>query len=581
MGASLEEKKPSHWKGFLFLAAFLSVLGILAATYWIMEGKKDTSKPVEHSAGRDVFAVPDTITPKVTTPQDTTPTNTLIPPPRGGEGSIISHNVDPAHEKAASDTGTSFTDLHLEPSLPEESAKVKPAATAHPPHLPTPGTIELFPGKTDLPIKTDSFLPDPFATISQEQTFPDNEDKGSSTDLTDPTLRSTTRMQPEKTDPGKDTVAPKEVPTTPPPVLANAAEEILYEESLPAPEPQEKTPERETPPVLPPKKSSGNQIALVIDDLGYNKPISKAIVQLNADLTLAVLPGGGFSKEVAAMAQASGKELILHQPMQPQGYPGVKPGPGAIFSSMSEDQIHTILTENFKLFPYARGLNNHMGSYLTNDVKAMDAVMKFLKPRGFFFLDSRTSTHSVAENRAIAMGIPTTRRDVFIDNVQEKHAVLKKLEELVSVAKSHGRAIGIGHPHQETLDALREWLPTLRSKGIEVARLSHFLPQSPGAKEPKPAATAASPAVTTAHPATTPSPAVTAAHPATTPSPAVTVAHPATTPSPAATVAHPATTPSPAATVAHPATTPSPAATVASPDDETTGRAPKVTIVSE
>ncbi|MBF0421781.1 MAG: divergent polysaccharide deacetylase family protein [Magnetococcales bacterium] len=289
--------------------------------------------------------------------------------------------------------------------------------------------------------------------------------------VADPSLRGTSRLA---IDAAPGAALHESPPAAPEPqVLPGIPEPPPFEEaSLPA---DGRYQEIEKPSVHPPVKPTGHVIAMVIDDLGYNKPISKAIALLPFDLTLAVLPGGGFSREVAQLADAQGKEVILHQPMQPQGYPGIKPGPGGLYDTMSEAQIHEILEHNLREFPRAKGINNHMGSHLTNDARAMDAVMHYLKPKGLYFLDSRTSTRSVAASRAIAQGVPALRRDVFIDNVADKGATLKRLAELVTIANKFGQAVGIGHPHPSTLEALREWLPSLRDKGIRVVRLSHLL----------------------------------------------------------------------------------------------------------
>ncbi|MBF0110716.1 MAG: divergent polysaccharide deacetylase family protein [Magnetococcales bacterium] len=494
MGESNPEKRPFFSSRLFYLASFFLIIGLLAGAFWIMEhdpGLRGPANPLPKEsvpaaaepARSGSAAVSEARSPealisgdpsvatsggRITAPMDEKPGSTERSFPESGALSSQEKTIIPARD--------GFTDLHTEPATTTDTASPEHST---PPSAPGPG---IMPGD----IVPKSFLPDPFINSMLEDSFPEKEpEKGDTT--SDPTLRPATRLKPEpeatSASPPRATGEKKDHSS----VAPEGGQEILYEEELPTVEPPpEKHDQRSVPLATTWKQSSGPRIALVIDDLGYNRPISKAIVLLPADLTLAVLPGGGSSKEVAEMARASGRELILHQPMQPQGYPGIDPGPGALFSSMSEDRIQEILKENFKLFPNAIGLNNHMGSHLTNDSRVMDAVMRFLKPRGLIFFDSRTSARSVAESRARAMDIPTARRDVFIDNVQDKQAILKRLEELVTIAKSHGRSIGIGHPHQATLDALRDWLPSLRGKGIELARLSHFLTQPSLTKETKP-----------------------------------------------------------------------------------------------
>ncbi|MBF0605072.1 MAG: divergent polysaccharide deacetylase family protein [Nitrospirae bacterium] len=372
-----------------------------------------------------------------------------------------------------------FTNLHEDsaarPSTPgdlvENTAKT----------LETSGSIEKTP---TIQPQQDIFLQEPPSILMMENSFPEGEDKADALKNDDPTLRAANRLKPANVEAsGQGAVVSgiekPEIEKSGKQEQSKTEEEFLFEEESSISDKPEKETQPDNTPMIPPKDGSGSKIALVIDDLGYNKPLSKAIAQLPADLTLAVLPGGVFSGELSELAFALGRELILHQPMQPQGYPKIKPGPGGLYSTMTEVEIFKILENNFKDFPHARGFNNHMGSQLTNERRAMDAVMKFAKSRSLFFLDSRTSTQSVAYERAIAHHVASLKRDVFIDNVTEKRAILKKLDELVTVAKRHGRAIGIGHPYQATLDALREWLPTLGNKKVEIVRLSKFLGNTP------------------------------------------------------------------------------------------------------
>ncbi|MEO5328086.1 MAG: divergent polysaccharide deacetylase family protein [Magnetococcus sp. THC-1_WYH] len=374
-----------------------------------------------------------------------------------------------------------FTDLHGEFTTGLSSPEKWVENSGNP--LETSGSLEKSP---TIQPQRDIFLQEPPSILMVENSFPEGDDKNEALKNDDPALRSANRLKPTTTEtPNQDNISGIEKPGEP--EQSKAAEEFLFEEESSISDKPEKAVQHDDDPVTPPKNGLDNKVALVIDDLGYNKPLSKAIAQLPADLTLAVLPGGIFSGELSELAFALGRELILHQPMQPQGYPKIKPGPGGLYSTMTEAEILNILENNFKDFPHAKGFNNHMGSQLTNERRAMDAVMKFAKSRGFFFLDSRTSTQSVARQRAVAHGVPALERDVFIDNVAEKRAILKKLDELVAVAKKRGRAIGIGHPHQATLDALRVWLPTLGNKKVEIVRLSKFLGNAHATEKPKPA----------------------------------------------------------------------------------------------
>ncbi|MBF0214879.1 MAG: divergent polysaccharide deacetylase family protein, partial [Magnetococcales bacterium] len=263
---------------------------------------------------------------------------------------------------------------------------------------------------------------------------------------------------------------PDEVTAQPQPSGEEATEiDLQYEESLP-----------HEPVALPSApagsaRREGTRVAIVIDDLGYNVPVSLAIARLPYAVTLAILPGGDAARQVAVIGKESHKEVILHQPMEPLGYPRTKPGPGALLMGMGADEIRSVLVRNLEKFPEAIGINNHMGSRITQYRPAMDAVMEILKERGLFFLDSRTSQTSVGYARAKVAGIPAARRDVFLDNVPKVSAIEARLAELEHVARVTGRAIGIGHPYRETLTALQHWLPAATKRGIQVEGISRFL----------------------------------------------------------------------------------------------------------
>ena len=211
------------------------------------------------------------------------------------------------------------------------------------------------------------------------------------------------------------------------------------------------------------------------------------MLELPADITLAILPGGEHSRSLAQAGYAAGHEILLHQPMEPMDYPRIKPGPGAIFVAMGEADIQRILRKNLTLFPEAAGINNHMGSRFTSDPRAMDVVMAVLHEKQMFFIDSRTSESSIGKERAIIHKIPTAARDVFIDNNPEVGAILRRLKELERDASRRGDAIGIGHPYRATLTALQLWLPTLKERGFRLVRVSQFLrPPLPQKKDPQP-----------------------------------------------------------------------------------------------
>lgn len=260
------------------------------------------------------------------------------------------------------------------------------------------------------------------------------------------------------------------------------------ERTLPDPEPAGSrklpSPEAVPPPVEPapaasrppPSPDGAPRIALVIDDLGYNGPVSRGIARLDGEVTLAILPGGRFAREIAKIGSARGKELILHQPMEPKKYPEIDPGPGKLLRGMDAATVERVLFANLDRFPEVAGINNHMGSRLTEVRPVMRSVMAGLKKRGdLYFLDSRTSPRTVARAEAAAAGLMTLKRDIFIDNVEEEPAILRQLRKLEKKARVQGFAVGIGHPYAVTLSALKKWLPLVRKRGFKLVKASALL----------------------------------------------------------------------------------------------------------
>jgi polysaccharide deacetylase 2 family uncharacterized protein YibQ len=206
------------------------------------------------------------------------------------------------------------------------------------------------------------------------------------------------------------------------------------------------------------------RVALVIDDMGYQRSLDEAFLALDAPLTVAVLPFSPHGRRIAAAARRSGRQVMLHLPMEPEEYPRVDPGPGALLTQMTPNRLLDQLRLNLEQVPEAVGVNNHMGSRLTQDSDRMNQVFSVLKERGLFFVDSRTTGKSLAYQSARLLNVPFAQRDVFLDHVQDPDFVRRQLDELVRQAEKHGEAIGIGHPHPVTLEVLRERLPAIRQR---------------------------------------------------------------------------------------------------------------------
>ena len=217
------------------------------------------------------------------------------------------------------------------------------------------------------------------------------------------------------------------------------------------------------------------RIAIVIDDLGNDEGAVRRLARLAQPVAGAVLPGlPGSAPAARALAQA-GKEVILHLPMEPDGYPQVRPGPGVIVREQSESEIAEIFSRDLASVPGAVGVNNHMGSAATADARVMRAVLRAVAGRGLFFLDSRTTDATVAGDLARELGVPSASREVFLDRIATEPAVREALDELLRRARREGVAVGVGHPYPATLTVLEEELPKLAAKGIELVRLSQVV----------------------------------------------------------------------------------------------------------
>lgn len=221
-----------------------------------------------------------------------------------------------------------------------------------------------------------------------------------------------------------------------------------------------------------PLVSLSSQVAIVIDDIGYRKT-DKIALTLPGNVTYSVLPHTPFAYELASQAHKHNKDVLLHIPMESEI--GKKLGPASLTSDMNEHDIHVKLEKAFLEIPFAIGINNHMGSHLTQLYAPMAATMKYLKNNNRMFLDSRTTPLSKGEEVAKLFGVPSLHRHVFLDNKLNKRYVSKQFKQLMEIAKQEGKAIAIAHPHPETIAILKELIPLLNKNGIELVKLSTLL----------------------------------------------------------------------------------------------------------
>ncbi len=161
--------------------------------------------------------------------------------------------------------------------------------------------------------------------------------------------------------------------------------------------------------------------------------------------------------------------------MEPRGFPGVRPGPGVVLRSQSDEEIAATLRSDLETVPGAVGVNNHMGSAATADLRVMRAVAGVLAARGLFFVDSRTTGATVALEAAREARVPSASRRVFLDDVQKESAIEDSLSQLIAHAKKEGSAIAIGHPYVTTLAVLDRELPGLSARGVRLVKISEVV----------------------------------------------------------------------------------------------------------
>lgn len=198
------------------------------------------------------------------------------------------------------------------------------------------------------------------------------------------------------------------------------------------------------------------QIAVIIDDVGYNRRGMEESLALPVPVVLAILPETPYAKKAAKRAHLQERITILHAPMENERE--LKLGPGGLYVRMEEVEFKQTLNEDLDNVPYVQGVNNHMGSLLTTQAQHMGWVMDVMSERSLFFVDSLTSPQSVAHVQAQERAIPTATRDVFLDNVRTSEAIDLQFQRLLKLAHLHGSAIAIGHPYPETTDYLQNRL---------------------------------------------------------------------------------------------------------------------------
>lgn len=212
-------------------------------------------------------------------------------------------------------------------------------------------------------------------------------------------------------------------------------------------------------------------ISIIIDDLGHQMKAGLRAIALPGPVTYAILPHTAYAQRIAELAHRLDKEILLHLPMQADGSRNL--GPGGLTRDMTKHEFVATFHSDLGDIPHAIGINNHMGSLLTRHAEPMRWLMEAITAYGnVFFVDSRTTPYSVAERVASEFQVPIVRRDVFLDNERDTESILNQFRLLVAKARTEGIAVGIAHPHPETLAVLETVLHRLEFYGVKLAPIS-------------------------------------------------------------------------------------------------------------
>jgi len=214
-------------------------------------------------------------------------------------------------------------------------------------------------------------------------------------------------------------------------------------------------------------------ISIIIDDLGNNLHTNIRAVNLPGPVVASILPHRPYALFLDKLAQKKHKEVIVHTPMQ--AIAPLNMGPGGLSATMNHEEFVKVLNYDLDSLPYKQGMNNHMGSLLTQSPQDMDWIMENLQNTNLFFVDSLTTNQSVAAEEAGRYHIPHIKRDVFLDDVHQAKYIDKQFKELIKIAKRYGTALAIGHPFPETLAYLQKHIPELEKEGVELVSVRELI----------------------------------------------------------------------------------------------------------
>lgn len=222
------------------------------------------------------------------------------------------------------------------------------------------------------------------------------------------------------------------------------------------------------------RKYSG-KLAVIVDDCGYDMSSVRTLLNTGLPLNFAVLPYKPYTSDVLEMIKSDGRVAMLHLPMEPVDRSAMSEGSSTICTDMSKDKILELTRKAINSLPGVSGVNNHQGSKATADSATMTTVLQELRNQDLFFVDSRTSSKSVARDKAVAMGVPTARNDIFLDNSSDVQAIRKQIYKAMDIAEKNGSAIAICHARPNTAKAWSMYAEEIKNTGIELVPITDLL----------------------------------------------------------------------------------------------------------
>ena len=259
---------------------------------------------------------------------------------------------------------------------------------------------------------------------------------------------------------GKDSTLPKKTKTSRPEITLRPAPSVI--------------PEKDEKPLLlikPEPESGLPKVAIVIDDLGPNKKAAKAVLSINAPITLSILPQEVYSAWVAEEGHRLGHDVIGHIPLQAKS--SLKLGNGGLYLKMTKREIINTLKKNLDSIPHLKGKSTHMGSAFTENRRVMNIIISELKKHDLLFLDSFTTAKSVGLEIAKSENVRALRRDVFLDDSNDPAAIKAQWKRLMKIVSKKGFAVAQGHPRKNTIAFLKKILPD--NKDVKVVPLTELV----------------------------------------------------------------------------------------------------------